>query len=359
MKNALLNAFLPALILLSACKKEDKVIQAPPLAATKGVYVLSEGNFGANNSKLLYRDAATGAISGDFFSQQNPTITAGLGDSGNDMIIYGGKLYIVMNVSSNVTVLNAATATFIRQISLVNSTGNRQPRFAVGAKGKVYVSSYDGTVTVIDTASLNITNVINVGANPEGIEVYGNYLYTANSGGFNPVFDSTVSVVDLSTELEIKKIRVGINPQKIEANSQGDLYVSSFGNFGSITPSITVINGVTNTLKTTLSSEFSYDHLRIHNDTAYFYNNYGGAGTAKVYNTITNTIIRNEFVTDGTTISVPYGINIDEQNGDVYVADAIDFSSSGRVTCFDRNGVRKFSFSVAPGVNPNKILFVR
>jgi hypothetical protein len=60
-----------------------------------------------------------------------------------------------------------------------------------------------------------------------------------------------------------------------------------------------------------------------------------------------------------TIITTPYGINVDYQNGDVYIADAKNYVSAGSVTCFSSAGVNKFSFSVAPGVNPNKIVFRR
>jgi hypothetical protein len=29
------------------------------------------------------------------------------------------------------------------------------------------------------------------------------------------------------------------------------------------------------------------------------------------------------------------------------------------VTCFNKEGVKKFQFSVSPGVNPNKVVFSR
>lgn len=344
----------------SACKKDD--VKTPdPITPAKGIYILSEGGFTANNTKLAYRNAATGVVSGDFFLQQNPGETAGLGGLGNDMIIYGGKIYIVMNVSGNVTVLNAATGVLISRISFGGSTANKNPRYALGTRGKVFVTSYDNTVSVIDTTSLTITKSIAVGANPEGIATTGNYLYVANSGGFNPVYDSTVSVIDLTTQTEIKKIKVGLNPQKIEVNSAGKVYVSAYGNaFGSpvVPASVSVINSATNTLERTLGSDYAFDHVRIYNDIAYFYNNYGGS-SIKMYNTITNTLVRDEFVTDGTVFTGTYGVNIDEQNGDVYVTDAKDFTAAGEVTCFSSNGVKKFSFSTTPGVNPNKVIFAR
>ncbi|MEO6668720.1 MAG: hypothetical protein ABIN36_04545 [Ferruginibacter sp.] len=359
MKKNLIKWILPAVLLFTACNKDNDVapvvITPVPVDTISkgGAYILSEGGFGANNSKLAYRVDSSGVIFGDYFLEKNPALTGGLGDLANDMIVYGNKIYIVMNGSGNITVLNLATGVQITTIPVPSG-----PRFATGYNGKVYASAYDGTVKVIDTATLAISNSIVVGPNPEALVAVGNYLYVTNSGGLNPVPDSTISVVDLNTQLETQKITVGINPQKIEANSLGDLYVSSYGNFTSIPATVTVVSSATKSVKATLNSDYSYSQVRIHNDTAYFYNNYGGAGTCKMYNTIADTTIRSEFITDGTVITSPYGINIDDK-GNVYIADAGDFTSSGSVTCFDRNGVKKFSFSVAPGVNPNKIVFVK
>lgn len=344
----------------ASCKKTDTSTPvAPVLSPAVGEYILSEGSFGGNNTKLAFYTNNTANVSGDYFLQQNPTATAGLGELGNDIIIYGSKMYIVMNGSGRVTVLNAANATFIKNISFLNNNANKQPRYAVAAKGKVYVTSWDNTVSVIDTSALAIVKSIIVGANPEGIAASANYLYVANSGSFNTTPDSTVSIIDLNTETEIRKIKVGINPNKIEINPAGNVFVSAYGNFSTIPASVYVINGVTNTTSINLGSGFAYSNIRIFGDIAYLYNNYGGTGTAKVYNTASNTIVRNEFITDGTAVQIPYGINIDEQNGDVYIADAGNFTTSGKVICYGSNGVKKFSFSTAPGVNPNKILFKR
>lgn len=355
----ILSALAVLTVLINACKKNDTTPAAPvQLTPAIGEYILSEGGFNGNNTKLSFYNNATNTVVGDFFAQQNPG-TAGLGGVGNDMIVYGSKLYVIMNVSSNVTVLNVSNATLIKRIPFVNGAIDKQPRYAVGSRGKVYVTSYDATVSVIDTSSLTIVKTIPVGPNPEGIAASDNYLYVANSGGLNLVPDSTVSLIDLNTETEIKKIKVGVNPNKVEINQAGNIFVSAYGNFGNIPPSVSVINGSTNANGINLGPNFQYSHIRIFGDIAYVFNNYGGAGTAKVFNTATNTIVRNEFITDGTVITTPYGINIDELNGDVYIADAKNYVSAGSVTCFSSAGVKKFSFSVAPGVSPNKIVFRR
>lgn len=349
-----------SIFILQSCKKTDS---EPPVLPTQltpaiGEYILSEGGFGGNNTKLSFYNNSTSTVVGDFFLQQNPSITSGLGDTGNDMIVYGGKLYIVMNVSGRITVLNANNAMFIKNISFIEGPINKQPRYITATRGKVYVTAYDNKVSVIDTTALTIIKTIPVGPNPEGIAATANYLYVANSGGFNAVPDSTVSLIDLNTETEIKKIKVGVNPNKIAINQAGNVFVSAFGNFGSIPASIAVINGATNANGIVLGSNFEYSHVRIFGDIAYLYNNYGG-GTIKVFNTATNTIARNNFITDGTAIATSYGVNIDELNGDVYVTDAGNFVAAGKVTCFTNAGIKKFSFSVAPGVNPNTVVFRR
>ncbi len=360
MKNIkIVFATILSLNILLSCKKTATTQTAPvQFTPAIGEYVLSEGGFGGNNTKLSYYNNSTAAVVGDFFLQQNPSIPSGLGDTGNDMIIYGDKLYIVMNVSGRVTVLNASNAKFIKNISFIEGSVNKQPRYITAARGKVYVTAYDNKVSVIDTSALEIIKTIPVGPNPEGIAASNDYLYVANSGGFNVIPDSTVSLIDLNTETEIRKLKVGVNPNKIAINQAGNIFVSAYGNFGAIPPSTCVINGASNSNGINLGSNFQYSHIRIFGDIAYLYNNYGG-GTIKVFNTATNTIVRNNFITDGTIIATSYGLNIDELNGDVYIADAGDFVAAGKVTCFTNAGVKKFSFSLAPGVNPNTVVFRR
>ncbi|MEO5942286.1 MAG: hypothetical protein ABIP30_16270 [Ferruginibacter sp.] len=359
MKKSLAKWLLPMIVILNACSKDDVNPGPPVLTAAKGLYILSEGS--SNNSKLGYYNLATGVLTGDFFGQQNPS-SSGLGSLANDMIQYGSKLYIVMNGSSNVTVLNASNAVFIKQIPFINGSVAMQPRYAASYKGNVYVTStIDSSVSVIDTSSLSIIKTIHVGRNPEGLAIVGNKMYVANSGGYTfGAVDSTVSVIDLNTQTEIKRIKTATkNGQRVDVNSMGDVYVSGYGDFADAPASVSIISSITDNVKLEMGPAFGYSNVRIYDDVAYFYNTYGGTGTCKLYNTITNTVLRPEFITDGTLITNAYGINVDEQNGDVYILDSKSFPSTGVANCFDKNGVKKFSFSVSPGVGPNKVLFIR
>jgi YVTN family beta-propeller protein len=345
--------FLLASVLLSNCDRNRPPDIPPVVPTVQGAYILSEGGFGANNTKLAYYDIASAAVAGDIFLQQNPTQTAGLGDTGNDMISYGSKIFIAMTGSNKIVVLNLNDAAFIKNVSL---PAGAAPRYLAAARGKIYVSSSNNSVYVLDSTNANIIKTINVGANPEGIAANGSSLYVANSGAYNLVPDSTVSVIDLNTEVEVTRIKVGVNPNKVQVDNSGNVYVSAYGNFTNIPANVSFINASTNTSSVRLDSTFKFSHVRTLGDVAYFYNNYGG-GAIRMYNTATNQIIRNSFITDGSVIQTSYALNINRVNGDIYIGDARDFVSTGRVSCFGTDGVRKFIINTAPGVNPNSIIF--
>jgi YVTN family beta-propeller protein len=345
--------FLLVISAVSCTKDEVPVGETPEV--TRGVYVLNEGNFNANNTTLTYYSFQTQTPVTDFYFNANGR---GLGDTGNDMILYGGKLYIVMNVSSYVEVAGANDAKSLKRIPLETSSGvKRMPRFVVGYKNKVFVSSYDGTVAVIDTTSLEVEKYIQVGSNPENMVVSGENLYVVNSGGLNPVFDSTVSVIDLASLTEVDKITVGVNPAFITADEDGYLYVACTGNYFDIPASLVKVKASTKEI--VKSADTAVGKIFYHDGLLYATGGYFGSPHLRTLHTDDFSQTRDNFITDGTIVSIPYGVKIDEENGDVYLTDVKDFSSSGEVFCFDKNGRKKFSFSVAPGVNPHAIALIK
>lgn len=345
---------LAILVIAASCSKNDQPPIDPP-KVTAGVYALNEGNFNGNNTTLTYFNFPSGPAITDVYKNANGS---GLGDTGNDMIVYGGKLYIVMNVSSYVEVADALSAKSIKKIAM-KSTGSEpnpiQPRHIIAYKNKILVSSWDGTVAVIDTASLNIEKSIKVGANPEQMAVYGNNLYVANSGGITPGYDSTVSVIDLASFTETSKIVVGKNPTAVTVDAAGNLYVGCTGNYADIGPKLVKINPSTG--KIVLSVDKAVAKLIYYNGMLYATGGYLGAATVQTISPTDLSVVASNIVSDGTTISIPYALAIDESNGDVYVGDAVDYASAGKVYCFDKQGKIKFSFST--GTNPNSIALVK
>ncbi|MHA4842588.1 YncE family protein [Flavitalea antarctica] len=334
----------------ASCSKDDVGGQEQP-KITKGLYVLNEGLFSQNNTTLTFYNAANNTTSTDVFATANGS---GLGDTGNDLIIYGAKIYIVMNGSSYVQVSEAATAKSLRKIELKTTSGApRLPRYALPYKNKVLVSSYDGTVAVIDTNSLQVEKFITVGANPEMMAIAGDRLFVSNSGGFNPIPDSTVSVVDLTTMTEIRKITVGVNPGGIAADEAGNVYVACTGNYGSIKPSLVKFNAATGSI--IKKADTTVGKMRFYEGQLLVTGGYLGVNTVRLLNTNDFKQASPNFVTDGTAIVSPYGLTIDNATGEVFVTDAKNYTISGEVFCFDKTGKKKYSFSVSPGVNPNSV----
>lgn len=94
---------------------------------TAGIYVLSEGLFNLNNSTLMFHSLKNGQTDTDYFRSKNHR---GLGDTANDMAIYGSKLYIVVNVSSQIEVIDRASGLSLKRIPVLNENGSsRQPRY--------------------------------------------------------------------------------------------------------------------------------------------------------------------------------------------------------------------------------------
>ncbi|NSL90706.1 YncE family protein [Chitinophaga sp. Mgbs1] len=344
-----------SLLLLASCRKgiiipsimseEIPGFQRQPDGAgtVQGFYLLNEGNMNMNKSSLDYVDLINGAYVRRTYEAQNPEVVKGLGDVGNDLQIYGGKLYAIINNSNKVEVLDAATGKRIRQVII------QQCRYITFYKEKAYVTSNAGYISVMDTTALQETARIPTGRNPEQMAIAGNKLYVANSGGYNPKnYERTVSVIDLDTQQELKRIDVAINLHRIVADKYGDLYVTSRGDYYDIPSRLYVIDTKTDLVK----KEFPIgaSNICINGNLAYIYCVEWSYHTHK--NTISyamidvrsETLLDRKFITDGTDakIEIPYGIAVDPDTEDVFVTDALDYVSPGILYCFDKTGKQKW-----------------
>lgn len=364
-----------ALLFMQSCRKDkapiptevESVIPADPGASPKGLYLLNEGNMNSNKASLDYIDFTKGNYYRNIYNEVNPEITKGLGDVGNDIGIYGSKLFVVVNNSNKVEVLDVKTGKKLGQIDIINC------RYITFGGGKAYVSAYLGTVgdpeasngivAEIDTLSLSVTRKVEVGRQPEEMAIVGGKLYVANSGGYSPPeYESTLSVIDLNTFTETKRIEVAENLHRLKADQYGDLYVTSRGDYYEIPSRIFVIDTKTEAIKKQF--EIAASQLVIHDDLAYVYStefNYQTGESTISYHLIdirTETVLSRSFISDGTEkkIQLPYGIAVNPSTKEVYVTDAKDYVSPGTVYCFSPEG--KYKWSVSTGDIPAHFAFV-
>jgi hypothetical protein len=332
-------------------KEEVETGLAPPEnTSIKGFYILNEGNMGSNKCTLDFFDYTTGSYRRNIYAEINPSVVKELGDVGNDIQIYGSKLYVIVNVSNKIEVLDAKTAKRIKTIQLQNC------RYIKFKDGKAYASSYAGPVDInpnapkgkvveIDTTSLAIQRQVTVGYQPEEIEIVGSQLFVANSGGYMvPNYDKTVSVIDLNTFTETKKLNVAINLHRLKKDNYGDLYVSSRGDYYNVPSSLFLVDALTGAVKKDFHVAVS--EMTIVNDKLYYYGNEFNYNThaytksfgiidVKTEQVISNKIIDQEYVD---AIKAPYGITVNPITEDIYITDARNYVSTGFVYCFNKSG---------------------
>jgi DNA-binding beta-propeller fold protein YncE len=322
---------------------------------------------GSNKASLDYFDYETGVYHKNIFAERNPGVVKELGDVGNDIQIYGERLYAVINCSNFVEVMDVNTARRIGEVSIPNC------RY-ITFKGKyAYVSSYAGPVLIdpsarlgyvakVDTATLQVVDSCTVGYQPEEMSIVGDRLYIANSGGYRvPNYDRTVSVIDLATFTETGKIDVGVNLHRIEQDRYGKLWVSSRGDYRGVGSKIFVIDPGNDMVTDELPVPCS--NMTLCGDSLYVYSAEWSWATNEnavsyaIVNVKTKQVVTRSFITDGTdkTIKIPYGLAVNPNTREILIADAKDYVTPGTLYCLSPDGRKKWS--ITTGDIPAHIVF--
>ena len=359
---------LAGISLMTSCREDEVIILAEyerlPLGDNSGsdyagLYLLNEGNMGSNKCTLDFVDFENGYYVRNLYAEKNPNVVKELGDVGNDVQIYGSKMYAVINCSHKVEVLDARSCQRLGQVDIPNC------RYIAFDKGFAYVSAYVGPVGIdpnaqlgavfqVDTATLEITSEVTVGYQPDELVIQDGLIYVANSGGYRkPNYDNTVSVIDIETMTQIRKIPVGINLHRIRADKYGKLWVSSRGDYEKIPSRLFVLekDKRTNRMEVRDTLNVSCSEMDICGDSLYLYSvewsniSQENNVTYGIIDVRTGELISNSFIKDGTEtdIEIPYGLKVNPETGDVYVTDAKNYVSSGNLHCYGQDGIRKWS----------------
>jgi len=371
------------LAVVSSCREDFYIIPsqnqdtgvAPTRGNILGMYVLNEGNMGSNKASIDFLDLdenkPTVHYLRNIYSERNPNVVKELGDVGNDIKIYGSKLWIVVNVSNKVEVATADSCKRITQINIPNC------RYLAFKDGFAYVSSYVGPVKFdkdaplgmvykVDTMDFKKKDSVVVGYQPEELCIVDNKLYVANSGGYRaPNYDHTLSEIDLTTFKEIRKIKVGLNPHHCQVDHYGQIWVTSRGNYNDVPSRIyRLYKGRSQLYEVIDSIDTPVSGLSIVGDSLYYY------GTAWNNATATNNIsyglinVRTHKIIDTNlfsapqlkAITMPYGIIVNPVERDFYLMDAKNYVSSGSLLHFKPDGT--FDWSVQTGDIPGHATFV-
>ena len=358
--------FLLSLLLLQSCRhdvivwpSEEEEVGDTRTDCILGFYLLNEGNMGSNKCTMDYYDYTTGTYIRNIYGNANPSAVKELGDVGNDLRIYGNRMWAVINCSNKIEVMEARTARRVGQVNLANC------RYIAFHEGYAYVTSYAGPVQInpgyeqkgmvvkIDTATLEKVDTCIVGFQPDRLDIVDGKIFVANSGGYMfPNYENTVSVIDLATFCEEMRIPVAVNLHHLLADSDGRLWVSSRGDYYGNTSALFCITDPAGTpqvqrITTQDGTDLVVENMTLRGDSLYVigtefsyatmqnHTNYG------IVNVRTRQVLTANFITDGTDASImePYGIAVHPHTGEILIGDARTHVNPGTLFCFSPEGL--------------------
>lgn len=375
-----------ALVAAAGCRKEDtlrflpgengepsdyEVVDAAVNASAKpsGIYLVNQGNQGSNKARLDFLNFHNGFYIRDVFTEYNPEVVKGLGDTGNDVQVYKGKVFVAVNGSHKVEIMDAYSMERLAQVDVPNCRfiafdGNCAYVTSYVAKDEESLKTQKGALYCIDLDTYKVTGQVTVGYQPEQLVIMDGKAYVANSGGLAKDYDNTVSVVDLKSMKVEYDIEVAVNLQLMLVDAEGTIWVSSIGNYRDVSSTLNYLvkkgdkyelGGTVNVPVSSMA--LAGDKIYVIG-TTYNPTTWKPTTTYNIVNAKTRKLESGSFITDGTEsdITTAYTVTVNPGNGDIYVTDAKDYVSSGTLHCYTGSGKRKWS--VRTGDIPDRIAFL-
>jgi hypothetical protein len=359
------------LLLMQSCMNDETWVeqQKPNLSAEgvmqdRGVLVLNEGNFMYGNASLSYYNIKTGKVINDVFYRQNGIP---LGDVAQSAIIYSGELYVVLNNSGKVMVMNFGKYPALKAFEFTHKiTGLQSPRYiSFIDSSKAYISDlYARSISILDPATYSITGRINLAnGNPDFYQHPTEQMVVFEDEVFTNCysFDNKVLVIDKLTDRLTDSIEVLQQPNSMVPDNNGKIWVLCDGGYsgsanGDNRAGLIRIDAKSHTVeKIFILPENSWPSKLCINgsaDTLYFIN--GGVWRMSVS---ADQLPKEPFIpsNSGAATKLFYGLGVDPRSSEVYVSDAIDHVQSGVVYRFTAEGVGVDTFQV--GIIPGFFCF--
>lgn len=357
-----LSLFVCCVLLLSSCDKngnkgaqpsEPGTTPPPTQVGERNVYVACEGSFGNGNASLYMQNLSGFTVYDNVYLSVNGEP---LGDVFQSIQRIGDKLFLCINNSDKVTVIDANTRKYIGEMSIP------KPRYVLPiSDDKAYVSTlYSNKVYVVNPQSLAIKGTIEMPAqNPEGMLLRNNRVYVCTWD----VNCDKVYIINPSADQVTDSYKIaGYAPQQVVADKVGAIWVLA-GNVEKDKPATLtrLVPGGADILK---SWQFADKRdvikpvMNSAGDMLYFIGvDYRGA-------TGYNGVYRMS-ITDGDLPSTPFvsaqkfqyywGLGIDPKTDEIYIGDPKGFTQKGSVAVYSASGERKRTFEV--GVGPGYFYF--
>lgn len=313
-----------------------------------GLFICNEGNFQFGNGTLSYYNPETNEVQNEVFFRANGYR---LGDVVQYMSIYGNKGWIVVNNSHVIFAIDVNTFKEVGRIENLPS-----PRYIYFISDeKAYVTQiWDNRIFIVNPKKFEITGYITVpdmtmeNGSTEQMVQYGKYVY-CNCWSYQ----NRIIKIDTETDQVVGELKVGIQPNSLVIDRYNKMWTITDGGYegspyGYEAPSLYKIDAETFTIekqfKFKLGDMPSELQLNGDGDKLYWINDAiwemdVTAGSVPVH----------PFLESRSTKY--YGLTVSPYNGEVYVADAIDYQQQGMIYRYSPAGelVDEFYVGIIPG----------
>lgn len=327
-----------AVLSLAACTKT-------PLPAEQTVYedaliILNEGAFTGGTATLDAVGGSVDTVVQSAFSTENGYA---LGNIGQHMIAADSLLVVSVN--------NAGVVRGISRKSMLErwSTLVAGPRYLAESGDKIVVSTWSSDyIKILDKYSGQLLDSIDVFGVSEQIHADGGIVYIGLNGGFGN--DNRVAVVDLNTN-NVDTLLVGDKPNSfVQVGTAVYVLCAGYEDWAGSASTPASLWKIENGIATeVIAAPTSADHaiaLKSDGTDLYFLNaSYSGA--------VVKTSL-NPTSWPSTAITNAGGYNLDLINDILYVHDAKDYASAGKIYQYDLSGT--LLDSIDAGIIPRQAL---
>lgn len=336
------------LLTLSGCMKWDYGKMEPFTTSKRGLFIMNEGNFQYGNATLSYYDPDSKTVENEVFYRAN---AMKLGDVAQSMTIRKDTGWVVVNNSHVVFAININTFKELGRIK-----GLTSPRYIhfVSDK-KAYVTQiWDNRIFIVNPQSYSITGYIDCpnmtmeSGSTEQMVQYGKYVFV-NCWSYQ----NRILKIDTTTDKVVDQLTVGIQPTSLVLDKNFKMWTITDGGYkgspyGYEAPSLYRIDAETFKIEKQfqfkLGENPSEIQLNGEGDELYWINKDIWRMSVDA-----EQVPENPFLDYRDTRY--YGLTIDPESGDVYVADAIDYQQQGIIYRYTKKGelVDEFYVGITPG----------
>ena len=335
-------------ILLDVLYEDIHYFRTQQIAMGAGLFITNEGNFQYGNATLSYYDPATKQVQNEIFFRANGMK---LGDVAQSMTIYDNKGWVVVNNSHVIFAIDLNTFKEVGRIE--NLTSPRYIHFL--SDEKAYVTQlWDNRIFIINPKKYEITGYIQVpdmtmeSGSTEQMVQYGKYVY-CNCWSYQ----NRIIKIDTETDQVVDELKVGIQPTSLVMDKYNKMWTVTDGGYegspyGYEAPSLYRIDAETFTVekqfKFKLGDWPSEVQLNGDRDKLYWINK----AIWSMDVTASHVPVRPFLEYSGT---IYYGLTVNPANGEVYIADAIDYQQQGMIYRYSPEGklIDEFYVGIIPG----------